>query len=185
MNGLSYLLSTLGTRQQPLKVHHSRASGSDAVEMSPDFSRVTSAHNIYSLSKWYLQSIYKISTQQRTAEFDCVPGPSAVCGDGEAPPGLGSLLTVCRLRAQTLDIYTLSTISTISTQDRRRKGSSPRTAAPHSSSNFSMKFNFSSEMWRRFHWVVVNTFSLFFLAPSQECCLLRYFLWRDKLIRII
>ena len=50
MNGLSYLLSTLGTQQQPLKVHHSRASGSDAVEMSPDFSRVTSAHNIYPIS---------------------------------------------------------------------------------------------------------------------------------------
>ena len=136
--------------QPPLKVHYIRASGSDAVEMSPD-SRVTSDHNTYTLCVQYLHSIFIISTQQRTAECDCVPGPSAVCGDGEAPPGLGSLLTVCRLRAQTLDIYTLSTISTISTQDRRRKGSSPRTAAPHSSSNFSMKFNFSSEMWRRFH----------------------------------
>ena len=76
MNGLSYLLSTLGTQQPPLKVHHSRASGSDAVEMSPDFSRVTSDCNIYTLSTWYLQSIYIISTQQRTAECDCVPGPS-------------------------------------------------------------------------------------------------------------
>ena len=138
--------------------------------------QITISPHIYTISTQYLHS----REQQSVTAY---PGP--VCGDGEAPPGLGSLLTVCRLRAQTLDIYTLSTISTISTQDRRRKGSSPRTAAPHSSSNFSMKFNFSSEMWRRFHWVVVNTFSLFFLAPSQECCLLRYFLWRDKLIRII
>ena len=146
MNGLSYLLSTLGTQQPPLKVHHSRASGSDAVEMSPDFSRVTSAHNISS----YLHNIYTISTHYlyNREEQSVTAYPGLVCGDGEAPPGLGSLLTVCRLRAQTLDIYTLSTIST---QDRRRKGSSPRTAAPHSSSNFSMKFNFSSEMWRRFH----------------------------------
>ena len=59
MNGLSYLLSTLGTQQPPLKVHHSRASGSDAVEMSPDFSRVTSDHNISS----YLHNIYTISTR--------------------------------------------------------------------------------------------------------------------------
>ena len=96
MNGLSYLLSTLGTRQQPpLKAHHSRASGCDAVEMSPDFSHVTSAHNIYQISTHYLHSIYTLSTGCRGQQsVTAYRGP--VCG--EAPPGLGSLLTVCRLR---------------------------------------------------------------------------------------
>ena len=109
MNGLSSLLSTLGTRQQPpLKVHHSRASGCDAVEMSPDFSRVTSDHNIYPISTHYLHSIYTLSTGCREQQsVTAYRGP--VCG--EAPPGLGSLLTVSRLRGP--DSGYLHTIYTI------------------------------------------------------------------------